>query len=109
MKRLVLSSCAIALLVATAAEAQNVFPSSGNVGIGTAQPQQRLHVNGNVLISTRWSDWLFLRQDRDKEGGGGFHIHNPWVNSNQPQGNPARNALHIAYRTPRGATSGASS
>lgn len=49
-----------------------------------------------------WSDWIFLRQERDTQGGGGFHIHNPWGNSNQPQGAADRNRLEIGYRTAGG-------
>jgi len=44
-----------ALLVgggATPALAQNVFPSSGNVGIGTTSPQNALHVAGNVEVGS---------------------------------------------------------
>ena len=41
---LLLSS--FSLLLAIAAQAQNTFPSSGNVGIGTASPQGKLHING---------------------------------------------------------------
>ena len=42
------------LLVAFAAQmnfAQNVFPTSGNVGIGTINPLNNLDVNGNIQIS----------------------------------------------------------
>lgn len=69
---------------------------SGNVGIGTTNPQAKLEVK------SPWSDWMFLRQQRNVESGGGFHIHNPWGNSDQPQGDPSRNRLEIAYRTPGG-------
>ncbi len=79
-----------------------------------------VNVDGKVVVSRPWSDWLFLRQQRDVEpviaqsrvtGGQGdprpdrvfgFHIHNPWGNSNQPQGAAARNRLEIGYRTPEG-------
>ncbi len=72
--------------------------SGGNVGIGAATPAGKLEVQGP------WGDWIFLRQQRDKDGGGGFHIHNPWGNSNQGQGTPDRNRLEIAYANPGGGT-----
>lgn len=78
------------------AETKLCVAQSGNVGVGTASPQAKLEVQGP------WSDWMFLRQQRNVEGGGGFHIHNPWGNSDQPQGDPSRNRLEIAYRTPGG-------
>jgi hypothetical protein len=56
-----------------------------------------------VQIVRPWSDWLFLEQQRDAGGGGGFHIHNPWGNSNQSQGSADRNRLEIGYRTGAGA------
>lgn len=55
-----------------------------------------------VEVRRPWSDWAFLRQERNVEGGGGFHIHNPWGNSNQPQGAAGRNRLEIGYRTAAG-------
>lgn len=55
-----------------------------------------------VDIETIWRDWLFLRQKRDVDGGGGFHIHNPWANSGQPQGDQSRNRLEIGYKTASG-------
>lgn len=79
--------------------------SATRVGIGTTEPQEKLHVQGNVKVQdgqvevhSGWPlDWIFLRQRRDMEGGG-FHIHNPLGDSNQPQGDPARNRLEIAYK-----------
>ncbi|HAX74406.1 MAG TPA: hypothetical protein DCY88_00855 [Cyanobacteria bacterium UBA11372] len=68
----------------------------GNVGIGTTNPQAKLEVQ------SPWADWMFLRQQRNVEGGGGFHIHNPWGNSDQPTGDPSRNRLEIAYKTSTG-------
>jgi hypothetical protein len=55
-----------------------------------------------VEIKRPWSDWIFLRQRRDVDGGGGFHIHNPWGNSSQPQGDGSRNRLEIGYQTASG-------
>ena len=78
------------------AETKLYVAQSGNVGIGTTNPQAKLEVQ------SPWSDWMFLRQQRNVEGGGGFHIHNPWGNSDQSQGDPSRNRLEIAYRTPGG-------
>ena len=59
-------------------------------------------VNGMLQVSRPWTDWLFLRQERDVQGGGGFHIHNPWGNSDQSQGSPDRNRLEVGYRTAAG-------
>lgn len=56
----------------------------------------------SIEIKRPWSDRMFLRQQRDVDGNGGFHIHNPWGNSNQPQGAAPRNRLEVGYRTPTG-------
>ena len=61
-----------------------------------------VNVNGQVTITRPWADWMFLRQARNVEGNGGFHIHNPWGNSTQPQGAADRNRLEIGYRTAAG-------
>lgn len=50
-----------------------------------------------------WGDWVVLTQTRDT-GGGRFLVHNPWGNSNQPQGAEDRNRLEIAYRFANGVT-----
>jgi hypothetical protein len=72
-----------------------VITGAGNIGIGTDQPQGRLDVK------TPWGDWLFLRQERNTEGNGGFHIHNAWKNSDGPE----RNRLEIGYTKADGSTS----
>ena len=61
-----------------------------------------VNVNGEVIITQPWADWMFLRQKRNVDGNGGFHIHNPWGNSTQPQGAADRNRFEIAYRTSGG-------
>ena len=57
-----------------------------------------------VEIRRPWGDWIFLRQVRDQQGGGGFVIHNPWGNTTQPQGAADRNRLEVGYRASTGAT-----
>src|ERR1700739_4617436 len=42
--------CIGAVLCATDVIAQNTFPSTGNVGIGTTNPGATLEVNGNARI-----------------------------------------------------------
>jgi hypothetical protein len=59
---------------------------------------ENVDINGVVTVDRGWSDWMFLRQKRDVSGGGGFHVHNPWGDSSQPQGAPANNRLEIGYR-----------
>lgn len=73
----------------------NIYYSGGNVGIGTNNP-----VAGLEVQRTGSTDWLFLRQQRSTKGGGGFHIHNPWQNSDTDD----RNRLEIAYQTAEGQT-----
>jgi hypothetical protein len=67
-------------------------PAQGNVGIGTAAPKAHLE------ISSSWSDWIFLRQQRATKGGGGFHIHNAWGDALGDD----RNRLEIGYQTDTG-------
>jgi hypothetical protein len=54
-------------------------------------------IEGELDVQRPWTDWIFLRQERDTAAGG-FHIHNPWGNSTQPQGSADRNRLEIGYR-----------
>lgn len=63
---------------------------------------ENVDVNGQLTVTRPWSDWAFLRQQRDQGGGGGFHVHNPWGNSTAPQGHASRNRLEIGYRTSGG-------
>lgn len=58
--------------------------------------------NETVEIVRPWANWLFLRQQRDVGGGGGFLVHNPWGSSTQPQGAAERNRLEIGYQTSAG-------
>ncbi len=54
-------------------------------------------IDGTLEVARPWGDWIFLRQKRDVNAGG-FHIHNPWANSTQPQGVADRNRLEIGYK-----------
>jgi hypothetical protein len=52
MKKLLLSSALMTMLFFTnAASAQNTFPSSGNVGIGTLAPTGLLDVRGDAFVN----------------------------------------------------------
>jgi hypothetical protein len=54
-----------------------------------------------VEIRQGWGNWIVLRQNRNT-GGGLFLVHNPWGNSDQPQGAPDRNRLELGYRAADG-------
>jgi hypothetical protein len=56
-----------------------------------------------VEIRQGWGDWIVLRQNRDTAGGR-FLVHNPWGNSDQPQGAGDRNRLELGYRAADGST-----
>ena len=59
-------------------------------------------IDGQLSVARPWSDWMFLQQQRDVEGGGGFHVHNPWGDSTASGGVAERNRLEIAYRSASG-------
>lgn len=56
-----------------------------------------------VEISQGWGDWIVLVQKRDARGGR-FLIHNPWGNTDQPQGSADRNRLELGYQPAGGST-----
>lgn len=57
-------------LVSIQLSAQNVFPSSGNVGIGTNAPSQRLHVNEGGIKLTNPSGYPYgINIDLNFSGG----------------------------------------
>jgi hypothetical protein len=57
----------------------------------------------SVEVRSGWGDWIVLAQLRDTQAGR-FLIHNPWGNSNQPQGAADRNRLEVGYRNAAGLT-----
>lgn len=65
---------------------------NGNVGIKTEEP----YPYGSLTINSPWADWIFLRQERRTQGGGGFHIHNAWKDTDDER----RNYLDISYQPP---------
>lgn len=71
---------------------------NGKIGIDTSHPEAKADVKSG------WGDWLFLRQHRDIDGGGGYHVHNPWADRDRPQGHPSRNRLEIGYKDSGGTT-----
>src|SRR2546422_4609447 len=64
--RVVVAALFSLLVTATSVSAQNTFPTTGNVGIGTASPDMNLHVFGvspyvRVESSNNQGAGLFLR------------------------------------------------
>ncbi|WP_240668964.1 hypothetical protein [Flavobacterium columnare] len=70
--------------------AQNTFPTSGNVGIGTLTPSQKFEVNGNIIFDNQSSVYTHIKighnandniitdNTKEKHYGGGyfFRVHN---------------------------------
>ena len=66
MKKKIVTFLILILAIVNNSVAQsNIFPSSGNVGIGTATPKEKLSVNGNIraqeikVETTSWPDYVF--------------------------------------------------
>lgn len=75
--------------------AQNTFPSSGNVGIGTTSPTQTLHVQGRIYLNSNYSEngW----------GRNFFYWSGHTLNLGTPPGTYAHNTIELR---PGGATNG---
>jgi hypothetical protein len=65
MKKLLLLLVTLGLAVTTASYAQNTYPwpASGNVGIGTTSPGEKLDINGNIMFHDQT---FYLSGDRYK-------------------------------------------
>lgn len=57
MKRMTFSLILFIIFIANASIAQIKVTNGGNVGIGTNNPQQKLHINGNQRIESYASNW----------------------------------------------------
>jgi hypothetical protein len=60
----------LAILAFTESYAQNTFPTSGNVGINTQTPSERLDVNGNLVVDSclRVKDSVLIDKDLRTKG-----------------------------------------
>lgn len=71
---LLFALCAPVLL-----SAQNTFPSTGNVGIGTTSPGEKLDVRGNIRLS---DNTLYFRGVGDNNHGVAYRGVNPFAGQN---------------------------
>ncbi len=85
-KLLFIVNIIIAIVFTTRLNAQNVFPATGNVGIGTAAPTQKLEVIGGSILtdgavySNAWFRSYGASGWYNETYGGGIHmLDNLWV------------------------------
>lgn len=92
MKVLVLT---LAIIAPQFMKAQNTFPASGNVGIGTTSPTQTLHVQGRIYLNSNFSE--------NGVGRNFFYWSGHSLNLGTPPGTYAHNMIDLK---PGGATNG---
>ena len=69
----------------------------GNVGIGTNNPQQKLHVNGNILIKGENSSLLFGDGETGTWGNWGIEYQDQGLNFWKPSGSSGGFANYILF------------
>jgi Bacterial shufflon protein, N-terminal constant region len=85
---LLFSSLVLFILNSFQAIGQNIFPATGNVGIGTIAPSQKLQVTGGNILTdgaVYSSDWFRSYGNSgwyNENYGGGWHMADPtWIRS----------------------------
>jgi len=95
---------AIALIAFSKSNSQNIFPTTGNVGVGTLSPGEKLEINGNLKVNSNkiYWDWDGSYISRQQVGPGQVlrFVNSNSVDTSNPFGgfNFENNQGHSAVR-----------